>query len=127
MLPAPLSRPAIMCGIRVCGAQVSYDAGAGKLEVTLSQKCGPSPGQPTKEPYHIPVRVGVLGKASGKELVGDTVLELRKATESGATDASATIRSKLFIIIAREGTSLAPPAFPSQESRAGVRASRGSA
>ena len=71
-----------MCGIRLCGAQVSYDAGAGKLEVTLSQKCGPSPGQPTKEPYHIPVRVGVLGKASGKELVGDTVLELRKATET---------------------------------------------
>ena len=25
-----------MCGIRVCGAQVSYDAGAGKLEVTYS-------------------------------------------------------------------------------------------
>jgi len=62
--------------------KAAYDAGAKTLELTLSQKCGPSPGQPTKEPYHIPVRVGLLGKTSGKELVGERVLELREAEQS---------------------------------------------
>jgi aminopeptidase N len=61
--------------------KVSYDAAGKKLELTLSQKCGPSPGQPTKEPYHIPVRVGLLGKTSGKDLVPERVLELREAAQ----------------------------------------------
>jgi aminopeptidase N len=62
--------------------KVAYD-GAGKtLELTLSQKCGPSPGQPTKEPFHIPVRVGLLGKSSGQDLVKERVLEMRKAEET---------------------------------------------
>ena len=62
--------------------KAAYDAGSKKLELTLSQKCGPSPGQPTKEPYHIPVRVGLLGKTSGKELVEERVLEMREAEQT---------------------------------------------
>jgi aminopeptidase N len=62
--------------------KVSYDAAGKKLELTLSQKCGPSPGQPTKEPYHIPVRVGLLGKTSGKDLVPERVLELRGSSQT---------------------------------------------
>lgn len=62
--------------------KVAYDAGAKKLDLTLSQKCGPSPGQPTKEPYHIPVRVGLLGKTSGTDLVDERVLEMREATQT---------------------------------------------
>jgi len=62
--------------------KVSYDAASKKLELTLSQKCGPSPGQETKEPYHIPVKVGLLGKTSGKDLVAESVLEMRKPEQT---------------------------------------------
>jgi aminopeptidase N len=59
----------------------SYDAAAKRYTLTLEQSCGPSPGQPTKEPYHIPVRVGLLGRASGGELCPERVLELREASQ----------------------------------------------
>jgi hypothetical protein len=33
-----------------------YDAAARRYTLTLEQSCGPSPGQPVKAPFHIPVR-----------------------------------------------------------------------
>ena len=66
--------------------KVDYDAGAQQLTLTLSQSCGPSPGQPSKEPYHIPVRVGLLGKTSGQEIGSERVLELREATQTFTFD-----------------------------------------
>jgi aminopeptidase N len=61
--------------------KTTYDAAGKTLELTLSQKCGPSPGQPSKDPFHIPVRVGLLGKTSGQDLVPERVLELREASQ----------------------------------------------
>ncbi|MBI2771894.1 MAG: aminopeptidase N [Burkholderiales bacterium] len=45
----------------------SYDADARIYSLTLSQSCPPTPGQAAKEPYVIPVALGLLG-ADGSEL-----------------------------------------------------------
>ncbi len=46
-----------------------YDDAALEYRLTLSQSCPPSPGQPTKEPFHIPVAVGLIGQ-DGIEMLG---------------------------------------------------------
>ena len=45
-----------------------YDKQARTYTVTIKQSCPPTPGQPVKKPFHIPVAVGLLGK-DGKELI----------------------------------------------------------
>ena len=42
-------------------ARGAYDAGARRYTLTLSQSCPPTPGQAEKQPYLIPVGVGLLG------------------------------------------------------------------
>lgn len=77
-------------GTPVVRAEGRYDAGTGAYELVLSQTCPPTPGQPEKVPFHIPVAVGLLG-ADGKDMplvldgknVGTTaVLELTEASAS---------------------------------------------
>ena len=51
---------------RVHGAGV-YDAAARSYTLTLSQSCAPTPGQAVKEPFVIPVGLGLLG-ADGADL-----------------------------------------------------------
>ncbi len=59
----------------------SYDAVTKRYKLVLEQSCGQSPGQSIKEPFHIPVRVGLLGRSSGSELCPERVLELREASQ----------------------------------------------
>jgi len=66
-------------------ASGSYDAAAKKYTLELEQSCKPSPGQATKEAYHIPVKVGLLGP-DGKDLVPERVLELREAKQTFVFD-----------------------------------------
>ena len=75
------SRPRDRSGAAQVKATGSYDATAKRYTLALEQSCGPSPGQPTKEPFHIPVRVGLLGRGSGGELCAERVLELREARQ----------------------------------------------
>jgi aminopeptidase N len=51
---------------RVHGTGV-YDAGARTYTLTLAQSCAPTAGQPVKEPFVIPVGLGLLG-ADGADL-----------------------------------------------------------
>ena len=44
-----------------------YDAQAQRYSLTFRQSCPPTPGQPNKEPFVIPVALGLLG-ATGEEL-----------------------------------------------------------
>jgi len=44
-----------------------YDAARQRYELTLAQSCAPTPGQPAKQPFHIPVALGLLDSA-GREL-----------------------------------------------------------
>ncbi|PZP91986.1 MAG: aminopeptidase N [Variovorax paradoxus] len=45
----------------------AYDAAAGRYTLTLTQSCAPTPGQVLKEPFVIPVALGLLGEG-GQEL-----------------------------------------------------------
>jgi len=65
-----------------------YSAKAKTLTLTLAQSCAPTPGQPKKQPFHIPFAVGLLGSngqdmplhLDGQAIVGGTtMLELTKA------------------------------------------------
>ncbi|WP_305073688.1 aminopeptidase N [Propionivibrio sp.] len=42
-------------------ARGTYDAGNRRYMLTLAQSCAPTPGQPEKTPYLIPVAVGLVG------------------------------------------------------------------
>jgi aminopeptidase N len=68
-----------------------YHADKGQLELTVTQRCPPTPGQPEKLPMHIPLAIGLIdpeGKDFPVTLDGETspgpttrVLELREETE----------------------------------------------
>ena len=67
-------------------AEGAYDAAAKTYTLTLSQSCAPTPGQPVKEPFVIPVGLGLLA-ANGEDL------RLELAGESDTTaGANATRR-----------------------------------
>ncbi len=67
-------------------ASGAYDAARRRYTLTLAQSCGPSPGQPAKQPYAIPVAVGLVAPDGGD-------LPLRLA---GEADAAATTRVLLL-------------------------------
>lgn len=48
-------------------AATHFDAVSGIYSVTLSQSCAPTPGQPDKQPFVIPIALGLLD-AQGREL-----------------------------------------------------------
>ncbi|MGB6055667.1 MAG: aminopeptidase N, partial [Burkholderiaceae bacterium] len=56
-----------------------YDAQHQRFELTLAQSCPPTPGQPAKLPFHIPIAVGLLDGA-GRDLP----LRLEGAAADGA-------------------------------------------
>ncbi|MBE0596364.1 MAG: aminopeptidase N [Desulfuromonadales bacterium] len=69
-----------------------WDAATGTLTLTCTQSTPPTPGQPSKEPFHLPLTVGLLandGRDLPLQLAGEDatagptrVLELRQAAES---------------------------------------------
>lgn len=54
-------------GTPVVHAETRYDAQRQTYALRLQQSCAPTPGQPDKLPFHIPVAVGLLG-ADGRDL-----------------------------------------------------------
>ena len=67
-----------------------YDAAKKTYALTLKQTLGATPGQPTKKPMHIPVRLGFVGKSGALPLTlegenakgpNERVLELTNAEE----------------------------------------------
>lgn len=78
-------------GTPVVKVQEAYDAAKKEYTLTLEQSCAPTPGQPSKEPFHIPLMVALLDR-QGKELPlsaagvetnsdGKYVIELKKPRE----------------------------------------------
>src|SRR5471032_3402625 len=49
-------------GTPVVSAESIYDAEARTYSLMLSQTLGATPGQPDKQPMHVPVRVGLIGR-----------------------------------------------------------------
>lgn len=54
-------------GTPVVAVNEHFDAAKGEFHLTLEQSCPATPNQPHKEPFHIPLMMGLLDK-SGKEL-----------------------------------------------------------
>jgi len=44
-----------------------HDAASQTWELTVTQSCPPTPGQPTKRPFHLPLTIGLLG-ADGRDM-----------------------------------------------------------
>ncbi len=59
----------------------SYNADTRTYTLTLSQSCPPSPGQDHKEPFVIPVQMGLLG-ADGREVLPTQLLVLTESQQS---------------------------------------------
>ncbi|MDR3517933.1 MAG: aminopeptidase N [Azospirillaceae bacterium] len=72
-------------GTPVVTAQGHYDAEHKTYRLTLRQSCPPTPGQPTKAPFHIPVAVGLIGR-NGCDL------PLRLARDVAGRDQGGTTR-----------------------------------
>jgi len=71
----------LQAGTPTLHAEGHYDAGASTYTLHLRQSCGATPGQAVKEPFPIPVAVGLLGK-SGKDLLPTRICLLEKLEES---------------------------------------------
>ena len=64
----------------------SYDPQKKQLTLQISQRTPPTPGQPIKEPLHIPIKLGLLAAngsttkccINGQELGDEIILELKK-------------------------------------------------
>jgi aminopeptidase N len=67
-------------GTPVVEARGEYDAAAKTYTLTVRQSCPPTPGQPEKQPFHIPFEVGLVD-ASGADLP----LRLAGEAAAGAT------------------------------------------
>ncbi len=83
-------------GTPVVAVGHAYDAQSGVFILHLRQTCPPTPGQPHKEPFHMPVAVALLD-VDGQELpvrllgepvgtTGTRVLQLRQAEETYVFD-----------------------------------------
>ncbi|OYQ24716.1 aminopeptidase N [Sandarakinorhabdus cyanobacteriorum] len=51
----------------------------GRAELVLRQTVPPTPGQPDKQPVHMPFRLALIGRTSGRRIGDEQVVELREA------------------------------------------------
>ncbi len=71
------------------GIEDRFDAASKTLTLTVTQSCPPTPGQPQKKPFHIPLALGIVGD-DGRDLpltleqgaVTEGVLNLRRPRET---------------------------------------------
>jgi len=68
-------------GTPVLDAKDSYDADKKEYKLTIKQSTPPTPGQPTKEAFHIPIRIGLLDSKGN-----DMPLELDKSQKDLLTN-----------------------------------------
>src|SRR5690606_16428132 len=68
-------------GTPVLDVSDDYDAETRRYTLTVRQSCPPTPGQPDKQPFHIPLRMGLLDD-SGRPLP----LRLAGESERAGTD-----------------------------------------
>ena len=63
--------------------QEHYDAAKKQYQLTLTQSCAPSPGQPEKKPFHIPLKMRLITKANDQ---AEQLLELTQETQTWTFD-----------------------------------------
>ncbi len=69
-----------LAGTPIVTAKSDYNAQTKTLNLTLSQRCPPSPGQPEKKPFHIPIAVGLVG-SKGQDLE-NKILQLKEPSQT---------------------------------------------
>ena len=67
-------------------ASWSYDAHARRFSLTLEQTVPPTPGQPDKQPMHIPVRLGLVGADGHDMAIPTPVVSLTQASQTFVFD-----------------------------------------
>ncbi|MBM3516105.1 MAG: aminopeptidase N, partial [Alphaproteobacteria bacterium] len=73
-------------GTPVIEARGAYDAAARRYSLTLSQSLAPTSGQSAKQPMHMPISVGLIGR-DGSDIAGSArTLELRAPSETFVFD-----------------------------------------
>lgn len=55
-------------GTPIVDVSSTFDADRGSYALTVKQSCPPTPGQPTKEAFHIPLAMGLIGEAGALPL-----------------------------------------------------------
>jgi len=75
-------------------ASSSFDATTGTYTLELTQSCAPSPGQQHKEPYHIPVAVGLVDRDSGNDLIGAFRLSRTRSALGPSYDRGLTLSGR---------------------------------
>ncbi|KAJ1607125.1 zincin/aminopeptidase N like metalloprotease [Cryptosporidium canis] len=65
---------------------VSHNKADGTCSITLRQRCSPTPEQPKKRPFYIPVVVGLIGKDSCKEIRQSETLILKEQQQTFVLD-----------------------------------------
>jgi aminopeptidase N len=58
-------------------ARLTFDATSGNHVLHLAQSCPPTPGQPHKQPFHIPLRMALVDETGGRH--HEQLIELREA------------------------------------------------
>eukprot|EP00472_Partenskyella_glossopodia_P010912 CAMPEP_0197537250 /NCGR_PEP_ID=MMETSP1318-20131121/56281_1 /TAXON_ID=552666 /ORGANISM="Partenskyella glossopodia, Strain RCC365" /LENGTH=960 /DNA_ID=CAMNT_0043095375 /DNA_START=107 /DNA_END=2992 /DNA_ORIENTATION=+ len=69
-------------GTPVLHAEGVYNPEKSTYTLTLKQSCPATPGQPEKLPFHMPVKLGLIGKEDGKEVLASTLVELTDETQT---------------------------------------------
>ncbi|MCA1956512.1 aminopeptidase N [Zymomonas sp.] len=63
-------------------ANLTWNAATKTATLTLSQQTAATPSQPEKQPVVLPVAIALIGKQTGKNLIGEQLLTLTKNSES---------------------------------------------
>jgi aminopeptidase N len=66
--------------------ETDYDEQAGTVELTLRQSTAPTPGQPTKQPLPIPIRLALMDE-DGRAMSEETLVLLTEAEQTVTLDA----------------------------------------
>lgn len=71
----------LQSGTPTVKSELSYDETTGRATLRLTQSCPPTPGQPEKRPFLIPVLVGFLDGSTGAEIHPNTLLQLTNSQQ----------------------------------------------
>lgn len=69
-------------GTPVLNVSESWDGQGGMYTLTVQQNCLPTPGQQEKQPFHLPINIGLLDGRGNDMIAADTLLQLREEKQS---------------------------------------------
>ncbi len=69
-------------GTPVLRVSESWDGQHGKYTLTVQQSCASTPGQEVKQPFHLPMNIGLLDGRGNDMEVPETLLQLREEQQS---------------------------------------------